>query len=83
VVLVAASSLRIDAQLQVGSVSESVEVLGTGAQVQTENAKVTTQVNSVLVDSLPLVVGGKKPGDAGGGAADALDPAERRADEPP
>ena len=58
VILAAASSLRIDAQLQVGSVSESVEVLGTGAQVQTENAKVTTQVNSMLVDSLPLVVGG-------------------------
>jgi hypothetical protein len=58
VILAAASSLRIDAQLQVGAVSDSVEVVATSAQVQMENAKATTSVNSILVDSLPLVVGG-------------------------
>ena len=57
-ILTASSTLRIDARLQVGSVSDTVEVIATAAQVQTENAKVTTSVNSVLVDSLPLVVGG-------------------------
>src|SRR5437016_10490950 len=58
VIVSAASAVRVDAQLQVGAVSESVEVVGTAAQVQMDNAKVTTSVNSVLVDSLPLVVGG-------------------------
>ena len=44
--------------LQVGAVSETVEVTAAAAQVQTENAKASTAVNSVLVDSLPLVVAG-------------------------
>src|SRR5262245_13230724 len=57
-ILTASSTLRIDVKLQVGSVTDTVEVVATAAQVQTENAKVTTSVNSVLVDSLPLVVGG-------------------------
>src|SRR5688572_30733110 len=58
VVLTAASTLRVDARLEVGQVSESVEVSTDIAQVQTENAKVTTAVQNKLVDELPLVVGG-------------------------
>ena len=58
VILTASSTLRIDVKVQVGTVSDTVEVVATAAQVQTENARVTTAVNSVLVDSLPLVVGG-------------------------
>src|SRR5262245_12912748 len=57
-VLTASATLRIDVKLQVGSVTDTVEVVATAAQVQTENARVSTSVNSVLVDSLPLVVGG-------------------------
>lgn len=56
--LTAAATLRVDATLEVGQVSETVEVNATVAQVQTENAKVTTAVQNRLVDELPLVVGG-------------------------
>jgi hypothetical protein len=56
--LIAASTLRLDIQLQVGAVTETVEVTAAAAQVQADNAKASTSVNSVLVDSLPLVVGG-------------------------
>src|SRR3954470_2831459 len=57
-VLVASSTLRLDVQLQVGAVTETVEVTAAAAQVQADNARASTSVNSVLVDSLPLVVGG-------------------------
>jgi hypothetical protein len=58
VVLTAASTLRVDARLEVGQVSETVEVRADIAQVQTENAKITTAVQNKMVDELPLVVGG-------------------------
>jgi hypothetical protein len=58
VVLTAASTTRVDAKLELGQVSETVEVRADIAQVQTENAKVTTAVQNKLVDELPLVVGG-------------------------
>ncbi|MBK5293660.1 MAG: TonB-dependent receptor, partial [Acidobacteriia bacterium] len=58
VTLTAASTVRADARLEVGQVSESVEVRADIAQVQTENAKVTTAVQNKMVDELPLVVGG-------------------------
>lgn len=54
----ASSSVRIDAQLQLGQVSEAVEVTAVAATIQTDNAKVSTQVENRLVDELPLVVGG-------------------------
>jgi len=57
VTLTAASTLRADVRLEVGQVSESVEVVGDILQVQTENAKVTTAVQNKMVDELPLVVG--------------------------
>jgi hypothetical protein len=56
--LIAAGSLRVDVQLQVGAVSETVEVTAAALQVQADNAKASTSVNGVLVDSLPLVVAG-------------------------
>ncbi len=58
VVLTASATVRIDGRLEVGQVSETVEVRADVAQVQTENAKVTTAVQNKLVDELPLVVGG-------------------------
>jgi Carboxypeptidase regulatory-like domain len=51
-------TLRQDAQLQVGQVSESIEVQATVSQLQTENAKVVSAVENQLIDELPLVVGG-------------------------
>jgi hypothetical protein len=54
----AATTVRIDAQLQLGQVTEAVEITSTAATIQTDNAKVSTQVENKLVDELPLVVGG-------------------------
>ncbi len=58
VVVTAADTVRVDARLEVGQVTETVEVRADIAQVQTESAKVTTAVHNKLVDELPLVVGG-------------------------
>ena len=58
VVISAGSTARIDARLEVGSVGESIEVTASVAQLQTENAKISTAVQNKLVDELPLVVGG-------------------------
>src|SRR5438093_7382741 len=55
VTLTAAGTVRVDAQLQVGQVSESVEVTASVTQIQTENAKVSTAVQNRLVDELPTV----------------------------
>ena len=45
-------------RLQVGGVTQTVEVAAQNAQVQTEDAKISTSVSNKLVDELPLVVGG-------------------------
>ena len=58
VTLTAAGTVRVDAQLQVGQVTETIEVSAAVAQVQTENAKISTAVQNKMVDDLPLVVGG-------------------------
>src|SRR5215204_6017067 len=58
VIVAAASTLRTDIQLQLGQVSETVEVTASAVVIQTDNAKVSTQVQNKLVDELPLVVGG-------------------------
>jgi hypothetical protein len=58
VVLTAASTVRVDGRLELGQVSETVEVKAEVAQIQTENSKITTAVQNKLVDELPLVVGG-------------------------
>jgi hypothetical protein len=57
-VVAAASTLRVDAQLQLGQVSETVEVSAAAVQIQSDNAKISTHVQNKLVDELPLVVGG-------------------------
>ncbi len=58
VVVSAATTVRVDALLQIGQVSESIEVSAAAVTLQTENAKVSSQVQNKLVDELPLVVGG-------------------------
>ena len=58
IVVSAATTVRLDALLQLGQVSESIEVSAAAVALQTENAKVSSQVQNKLVDELPLVVGG-------------------------
>jgi Carboxypeptidase regulatory-like domain len=58
IVLSAGNTIRVDAQLQIGQATESVEVQAQVTQLQTDNAKVSTSVQNKLVDELPLVVGG-------------------------
>lgn len=58
ITVAAASSVHVDVQLQLGQLSEQVEVVATANAVQTDSAKVSTQVQNKLVDELPLVVGG-------------------------
>jgi hypothetical protein len=58
VTVTAGATVRLDPQLEVGSVTETVEVSGSLLTVQSENAKITTAVENKFVDELPLVVGG-------------------------
>jgi hypothetical protein len=58
VTVAASTTVRVDLILELGSVSETVEVSGSLLTVQTEDAKVSTSVENKLVDELPLVVSG-------------------------
>ena len=58
IVLTAAKTVRVDAKLELGQISDSVQVTAQAAQMQTEDAKISTAVENKLVDQLPLVVGG-------------------------
>jgi hypothetical protein len=54
----AATTVRADATLQVGSSKEAIEVQATAVQLQTEDAKNSVTLQNKLVDDLPLVVSG-------------------------
>ena len=56
--LTAGATARIDVTLNLGAVAESVNVVARGTQLQTEDAKVSTNISNELIDQLPLVVGG-------------------------
>jgi hypothetical protein len=57
--LVGGNTASANITLTIGAVSETVEVVGSGtAQVQTENAKASSQVATKQIDQLPLVVAG-------------------------
>lgn len=58
IVVIPGGTVRVDVQLEVGQVTESVEVQASALSVQTENAKIQTSVPQKMVDELPLVVGG-------------------------
>jgi len=58
VTITAGATIRMDAQLQLGQITESIEVRAQAAQMKTEDAKISTAVENKLVDELPLVVGG-------------------------
>lgn len=62
VVLIAGGTAVADAVLEVGQLTESITVTSSLVQIQTENAKVTTQVATKMIDELPLVVGGAMRG---------------------
>lgn len=58
VVVAAGGTVRVDITLEVGQTQQSIEVSATAQLVQSENARVSTTVSSILVDSLPVQVNG-------------------------
>ncbi|MBK7926263.1 MAG: TonB-dependent receptor [Bryobacterales bacterium] len=56
------ATVAVNVMLEVGAVSESVQVAATLELLQTSTAKVTTAVSNKMVDELPLVVGGAMRG---------------------
>jgi hypothetical protein len=59
VTVVVGNSASANFTMEVGQVTEVVEIAAQqGAQVQTENAKASSQVSSKQIDELPLVVSG-------------------------
>ncbi len=58
----AGGTVTVNAQLEVGAVTESVNVDAALELLQTSTAKVTTAVSNKMVDELPLVVGGAMRG---------------------
>jgi hypothetical protein len=59
VVVVVGNTTPANLSLEIGQVSETVEIASSGGvQVQTENAKITSQVSNKQIDQLPLVVSG-------------------------
>ena len=58
IVLSAGATARVDVTLNLGAMSEMVNVVAENTTLQTEDAKVATTVPNRLIDELPLVVGG-------------------------
>ena len=58
VVITPGDTVRVDVPLEVGQAQQSVEVTAAAQLVQSENARVSTQVSSMLVDALPVEVNG-------------------------
>jgi hypothetical protein len=56
--LTAGSTARIDVTMNLGSLSESVKVVANSVLLQTDDAKVSTNMSNEMIDQLPLVVGG-------------------------
>jgi hypothetical protein len=48
----------VDVKLEIGTAQQSVEVTAAAQVLQTENARVATEVSSTLVNSLPVQVNG-------------------------
>jgi hypothetical protein len=58
VVLTAGSTIRLDISLELGSVGESVMVSAQASPIETESARVATNITTKLVQDLPLLVDG-------------------------
>ena len=56
--LSAATTVRADATLEVGSSTQAVEVQASSVNIHTEDAKSSVTIDNKLVNDLPLVVGG-------------------------
>jgi len=54
----AATSVRADLNLEIGTSQQVVEVQAAAVQLQTEDAKTSVTINQKLVDTLPLLVAG-------------------------
>jgi len=62
VILNSGATVTMNATLEVGAVTESIQVSASLDLLQTSTAKVSTAVNNKMVDELPLVVGGAMRG---------------------
>ena len=62
VIITSGNTVTVNAQLEIGVVTESIQVSGAVDLLQTSTAKVSTSVANRLVDELPLVVGGAMRG---------------------
>jgi hypothetical protein len=58
IVLDATQTVRADLTLEVGTSTQTVEVVASAIQVQSEDAKSSTTLQNKLINDLPLVVGG-------------------------
>ncbi|MEP7364483.1 MAG: carboxypeptidase-like regulatory domain-containing protein, partial [Acidobacteriota bacterium] len=61
-ILSAGATATLNVSLELGQVTESIQVEATLDQLQTSTAKVSTAVANKMVDELPLVVGGAMRG---------------------
>ena len=59
VVITAGATARLDIMLELGSVTESVEIQAKSTPLETETTRVGTNITTKLVEDLPLVVGGQ------------------------
>src|ERR687897_924300 len=55
----AGGTVRVNAQLAIGGLQDSVTVSADARQIQTESVKVSTAISSKFIQELPLVVGGQ------------------------
>ena len=58
ITLTAGATARADVLMNLGAIEESVTVVAQTTLMQTEDAKVSTNISNELIDQLPLVVGG-------------------------
>ena len=58
ITVAAGATVRIDVTLSPGAVTETVKVEAKKAVLQSEDAKITTNMSNQMIDQLPLVVGG-------------------------
>ena len=58
-IVAAGATVRLDFSLEVGAISESVEVTARPVALDTESTRVATNLTTKLVEDLPLVVAGQ------------------------
>ena len=59
ITLTPGATVRADISLQIGQITESIQVSGQATLLQTDSARVNTAVTPKFVEDLPLVVGGQ------------------------